>query len=310
MAAKFPGFIGAGCSLHILHLMFMRSVIAAFGEQIKPGTSGGAGQNGVLRCPFMVDYLIKLKPHSWLDWAKGNGYGDIARLTVGSSEGRWWSVGQALIDLWNNWAAYSAYFTYMANADKGSGGQQSVYTPLYKEVSAWLLVNKLKADIAYVLGHGKSWWNDEFQRNQDSATWMKALPEEDRLGGFRCDELPVEAVLLRWHLLGLNPIDAANVAFAEWRAELAKLSPEERAAALLQDEAFRRTTKEVQYKHHYRYLTLLLPCAIYHPNRKLGVALCAALLAAHGGIAAPESPWVRWCTCKARTCTSRACSRT
>ena len=32
MAAKFPGFIGAGCSLHILHLMFMRSVIAAFGE--------------------------------------------------------------------------------------------------------------------------------------------------------------------------------------------------------------------------------------------------------------------------------------
>jgi hypothetical protein len=36
----------------------------------------------------MVDYLIKLKPHSWLDWAKGNGYGDIARFTVGSSEGR------------------------------------------------------------------------------------------------------------------------------------------------------------------------------------------------------------------------------
>ena len=118
----------------------------------------------------------------------------------------------------------------------------------------------------------------------------------------------MEAVLLRWHLLGLNPIDAANVAFAEWRAELAKLSPEERAAALqLQDEAFRRTTKEVQCKHHYRYLTLLLPCAIYHPNRKLGAALCAALLAAHDGIAAPE---VRWCTCKARTCTSRACSRT
>ena len=130
------------------------------------------------------------------------------------------------------------------------------------------------------------------KRNQDSATWMKALPEEDRLGGFRCNELPVEAVLLRWHLLGLNPMDAANVAFAEWRAELAKLSPEERAAALqLQDEAFRRTTKEVQCKHHYRYLTLLLlPCAIFHPNRKLGVALCAALLAAHDGIAAPEIP--------------------
>ena len=51
MAAKFPGFIGAGCSLHILHLMFMRSVMAAFGEQIKPGTSGGAGQNGSCAAP-------------------------------------------------------------------------------------------------------------------------------------------------------------------------------------------------------------------------------------------------------------------
>jgi hypothetical protein len=108
LAAKFPGFIGAGCLLHILHLMFMRFLIAAFGEQIKPGTSGGGGQNGVLRCPFMVDYLIKLKPHSWLSWAKENGHGDIARLTVGSSEGRWWSVGQALIDLWKNSAVHSA----------------------------------------------------------------------------------------------------------------------------------------------------------------------------------------------------------
>ena len=78
--------------------------------------------------------------------------------------------------------------------------------------------------------------------------------------------------------------------FAEWRAELLKLSPEEREAALLQDAAFRRTAMEVQCKHHYRHLTQLLPCAIYHPNRRLGVALCAALLAAHDGTPALAIP--------------------
>ena len=167
MAAEFPGFIGAGCSLHVLHLMFMRSVIAAFGEQVKPGASESAkaGQNGVLRCAFMVDYLIKLKSHSWLDWAKTNGYADIARLTVGASEGRWWSVGQALVDIWNNLEAYSQYFSYMANADRASGGQQSVNTPMYKEVGPWLQVPKLKAGVAYVLGHAKSWPNKAFQFN-------------------------------------------------------------------------------------------------------------------------------------------------
>lgn len=47
---------------------------------------------------------------------------------------------------------------------------------------------------------------------------------------------------------------------------------------------------EVHCKHHYRYLTLLLPCPIYHPKRRLGVALCDALLAAHDSIAAPVIP--------------------
>ena len=39
---------------------------------------------------------------------------------------------------------------------------------------------------------------------------MKALPEEDRLGGFCWDALPVEAVQLQWQLLELNPSDPAN----------------------------------------------------------------------------------------------------
>ena len=35
MMAMFPGFIGAGCTLHQLHLIFIRAVYAAFGEQVQ-----------------------------------------------------------------------------------------------------------------------------------------------------------------------------------------------------------------------------------------------------------------------------------
>jgi hypothetical protein len=190
MMAMFPGFIGAGCTLHQLHLIFIRAVYAAFGEQGKPGDSGGAGQNGVLRAPFMVNYLVKLRPKSFLAWVKRpenmKKFGDISHLTIGSSEGRWWSVLQALAFLYLHWAAFCAYFQYMANADAGKGTQQSVYTALYKEVAAWLLVPKLKAEVAYLLGHGKAWWNEHFQFNQAPASWMlDELPVEDHLGGFR-----------------------------------------------------------------------------------------------------------------------------
>lgn len=86
------------------------------------------------------------------------------------------------------------------------------------------------------------------------------------------------------------PADATNVEFTEWCAVLLKLSPEERASALAHDEAFRRSVMEVRCRHHYRYLTLLLPCAIYDPNGRLGIALCDALLAAYGSIAASAIP--------------------
>ena len=78
MTALFPLFLGAACTLHILHLMMMRAVLTTFGEQIKPGASGGAGQNGVLRTPSMAYCPISLKPCTWYMWAKPNGYATIA----------------------------------------------------------------------------------------------------------------------------------------------------------------------------------------------------------------------------------------
>jgi len=78
----------------------------------------------LLRCAFVVDYLLKPKPHSWLAWAKTNSDADIARLTAGASKGRWWSVRQALIEIRNNWEAYSKYFAFVANADRTAAGLQ------------------------------------------------------------------------------------------------------------------------------------------------------------------------------------------
>lgn len=96
MRLRIPHFVGVGCVLHILNLMIMRSILVAFGEQRKPGDGEkGAGANGVIRVGFMVHYLISLEPELWRKWALKNGFGAIAFIPTGASEGRWWSVQQA-----------------------------------------------------------------------------------------------------------------------------------------------------------------------------------------------------------------------
>jgi hypothetical protein len=117
MQRDYPQFIGTGCILHALHLMIMRPLITAFGEQIKPAEGErGAGKAGVLRVGFMVHYLIALEPDTWRSWARANGNAAIAFIPTGASEGRWWSVSQALQDVFLHFEAYRGYFIHMANA--------------------------------------------------------------------------------------------------------------------------------------------------------------------------------------------------
>ena len=133
MAEHCAYFVGMGCILHILHLLMLRALFAAFGEQVKPKETGGAGENGVLRAAFMVNYLLALDVDGWKSWATENGHSDIAYLATGASEGRWWSMQQAIQDCFRNMRPYMDYFTFVANKPS------STYTPLYKEVAAWLM---------------------------------------------------------------------------------------------------------------------------------------------------------------------------
>lgn len=142
MHAEYPKFVGTGCVLHILHLMMMRPIYTAFGEQIKPKEGqASAGGNGVLRIGFMVKYLIDLDPDSWRDWAKTNCPG-LAFVPTGASEGRWWSVQQSIQDVAAHYKSYSDYFKHMGNGDAGT------YIPLYQAASGWLLNDKLHCDMA------------------------------------------------------------------------------------------------------------------------------------------------------------------
>ena len=60
--AVFIFFISVGCILHILQLIMMGAIVAAFGQQVKGGGKKVAGENGVFRIGFMVHYLIDLAP--------------------------------------------------------------------------------------------------------------------------------------------------------------------------------------------------------------------------------------------------------
>ena len=276
----FVYFVSIGCLLHILQLLMMGAIVAAFGEQVKCSDKKVAGENGVFRIGFMTHYLIALAPDKWRDWANENGHESIAFLPTGASEGRWWSCTEALQDVSVNKSAYAAFFTYMASAGSPT------YDPLYQEVSGWLMNTKLHVDMEYVLAHSAAWWNGYFQWVQSAPPWMiEELPLHQQLGGFRAAELPVKAMLLRWKFLRLNVEEDGH--FLKWRESRDKLTPELKEQANMQDIAFRRTLIEIQAKHFERWITTFLPCALLHPEERIGVALGAALLAILDGSPPP-----------------------
>ena len=116
--------------------------------------------------------------------------------------------------------------------------------------------------------------------------WMvEELPVHQQLGGYRAAELPVKAVLLRWFFLNLDV--EKNEFFSKWRELRDTLERELQEQARLQDIAFRRAAIEIHAKHFERWITTFLPCALLHPEVRIGVALGAALLAILDGLALP-----------------------
>lgn len=65
------------------------------------------------------------------------------------------------------------------------------------------------------------------------------------------------------------------------------MSEEERDFAMIEAQHFRAVALETAGNHHFRWLRELVDCAIYHPNRVLGVAVATHLLAIYDEIATP-----------------------
>ena len=97
-------------------------------------------------------------------------------------------------------------------------------------------------------------------------------------------------IVVLFQLLGLvEGAEAGDVDLEAWRKAVEELTPEEQNDAHRQHLAFMQTVICMQEKHHLRWLTQLLPCAIYHPNPRVGVGLARALLALYDDKPRPEN---------------------
>ena len=76
---QFPGFVGVGCTLHVLNLVLMNWYHSPFEKE-------ELGVNGALRIGFIVNYLRGKELDKWRDFAIRHGKGDIAYLACGAKE--------------------------------------------------------------------------------------------------------------------------------------------------------------------------------------------------------------------------------
>lgn len=308
MEKDWAEFIAGGCVLHILNLILCNSYIAAFGEE-------EWGVCSALRLGFMVNYMMTKLPDfrdSYYRFCDSNGHHDAKYVCPGASTTRWWSIVAAFGSIYRHRAVYIAWFNLMA-----SGNDSPTFQPLFADIAKWLRVEKCIADIAFVLDFNDAWWVAEMQFAQGIGPWQAPLGRADQLAGFRADEYSVRCVLMRRRLVALKHAacgggggSAGPHPFAradEWRARLSRDAPMAAGGgsgggpgsggvsslsdydyAGGQRRVFFETALATAGNHHRRWLVQLLPCAIYHPCRRLGVAVAAAILARLDGDDPPE----------------------
>ena len=61
MLREFTYFVSVGCVLHILQLIMMVAIFAAFGQQVKGSDKKVAGEKGAFRIGFITHYLFSLE---------------------------------------------------------------------------------------------------------------------------------------------------------------------------------------------------------------------------------------------------------
>lgn len=139
MQLKHPFFIPIGCLLHVFNLMLMCSIHASFGK-------AAMGVCSALRLAYVVPYLMQHFPESWVDYATKNGSPEVAKVFVGASEGRWWSIKISFDDVYEHRELVLGWLMYMSNATTANGPDQtstSSYQSIFVEAASWLQNNKV-----------------------------------------------------------------------------------------------------------------------------------------------------------------------
>ena len=135
--------------------------------------------------------------------------------------------------------------------------------------------------MAYIRGHCEYWWTAGFAFLKGYPPWMRNIGEDNWISGFRASEVGVYLLVLDWRLKDLD--FEKEDSFSEWRSYRAKMSESDWSNALLQHEMFVDTARNLLAKHGNIFRNELVDLAIYHPDRRLGVALSQTLLSIYDG---------------------------
>ena len=307
MQRDWADFVAVGCVLHILNLVLCNAYLAAFGAD-------AMGVLSALRLGFMVNYMMTKCPEfreSFLRFCEKNGYHEAKHICAGASTTRWWSIVASFGDIYRHLEVYRAWFEFMA-----AGNESQTFQPLFVEVATWLRNDKVMTDIAFILDFNDAWWVPEMDFAQGLAPWQRSLDRENQHGGYRCAEQPARAVTARRRLLRLSALveeeDAPEFArYRQWRAKPALRAPpdddddDDGGSGGGDDDGGLGSLSDYEYSgiqtrrffevaaatlgnHHRRWLVGLLPCSIDHPNKKLGLAVAAAILARYDGKDLPD----------------------
>ena len=299
MQKDWENFLAIGCVLHILNLVLCNSYIAAFGGD-------AMGVLSALRLGFMVNYMMTKLPEfreSFLTYCDRNGHHDARHICAGASTTRWWSIVASFGDIYKHRAVYTAWFNFMTKTNKSP-----TFQPLFREVTTWLMDDKVMTDVAFILDFNEAWWVPEMDFAQGIGPWQRLLPREHQAAGYRCDEHGVRVVTMRRRMVRLaaevqNETSPSFRRYWEWRNKLPKDPPADAMDgeddggidALsdfeysgLQADRFFETALATLGNHHRRWLVELLPLSVYHPNQELGLALADAILARYDGVGLPE----------------------
>jgi hypothetical protein len=290
----YGSFVFIGCTLHILNLVLMNSYFAAFGKQEK-------GVCSALRLSFLVHYLQLKFKSEWVDWCAKNACPGISgHMVAGGTSTRWWSIALSFSDILKFHKTIAAWCLHMINGLSSD----STFRRLFSDLGAWLLNDKVLADISFVVCFCNVWWDGEMAWFQGIGPWQANIASSDLRGGHRANEVAIHVVLARRRLLEAQAkATTYHEGFQTYREHrdactdsaapsLSSSSPHselsDRKYCDKQAEYFFVTALDVQERHFRPWFQEPVDsCCAYHD---LGIALplTKALLAVYDGESTPH----------------------